>query len=134
MGPGGLTGELLSNDVIDDECVTSIVRLGDDYMVDKGTVLVNYLLRKNNLGKYEDFLNVWETTHSADANNLRVTIHNALTSQGLGRWVPSLPSVTSSTAASNCQAPTSVLQSKSGSRILLYRRDFVCKVFYMIVV
>ncbi len=95
-------------------------------MVDKGVELVNYLLVQNNLSKYEGFLDVWQTTLSADANDLRVTIHNALKNQGVSvpmgadehRWVPRLPSVTSSTAAaSNCQAPTSALQSKAGNMI-----------------
>ncbi len=81
LDEGGILGTLSSNGVIDDKCVTAIGRPSD--APSKGNVLVNYLLGENKVEKYEDFLDVWNTTNHDEADELRTKIHNALTSQGL---------------------------------------------------
>jgi hypothetical protein len=86
LGVGGITGRLSAKQVIDEECVTKINRHGLRDKDKRGRELITYLLHENDVDRYEGFLNVWAT---ADADNIRTEIHEALISLGLKvpeRW------------------------------------------------
>jgi hypothetical protein len=86
LGVSGITGQLADNEVIEYDCVENISRLHLDDKEKRGTVLITYLLDKNDVDRYEGFLDVWATY---DANTIRTKIHKALKNQGLKvpkRW------------------------------------------------
>jgi hypothetical protein len=80
LGVNGIIGKLLEHGVIEDDCVANISILHLDDKEKRGTVLITYLLDKNDVDRYEGFLDVW-ATH--DAATIRMKIHKALKSQGL---------------------------------------------------
>jgi hypothetical protein len=86
LSEDGITGQLADNKVIGDECVANINRLHLNDKEKRGSVLITYLLDKNDVDRYEGFLDVWATV---DADTIRTEIHKVLKSQGLKvpeRW------------------------------------------------
>jgi hypothetical protein len=79
LGVGGIIGRLSNEQVIDKECVRKINQHGFREKDKRGKELVDYLLDKNEVDRYEGFLDVWAT---ADADNIRTEIHEALISLG----------------------------------------------------
>lgn len=86
LGKNGIVGELAKNEVIEDECVGNISRLHLNDKEGRGNKLIDYLLDKNDVDRYEGFLDVWGTH---DADTIRKEIHKVLKSEGLKvpeRW------------------------------------------------
>jgi hypothetical protein len=74
-------GRLFYSKVIDENCRNAVNRR--TVLLDKGTVLVDYLLAENKVLKYEDFIDVWEKTHSDHSSELRGIIYIQLQNVGL---------------------------------------------------
>jgi hypothetical protein len=89
LGPKGILGQLLDEEVIDEKCTTDIAKLSLTDKEKRGNELVYYLLNENNVDKYEGFLKIWEKKNPDEAGDLRMNIHELLSSQGLKvpeRW------------------------------------------------